>query len=379
MGETAVRPQVKGFDAYPAKLGDLLRGERATKGKSLLDVQRELRIKAIFIAAIENCDASAFSTPGFIAGYVRSYARYLDLDPDTIFDRFCVESKFDRVKPRQISRPIATGSAPIRAIPAQGIKVDPLSTVRTPFAPVETGLLDGLSLSGIGSVMVLLALILGLGYGAWSVLQNIQKVEFVPSESSSATAAAAPYLQAPDKTKQAALERLYRPQALEVPVMVPRDGPIANLDPSRIGALLPGNGDGLRTSDKGVPVVAEAPRVMAPKPPTIAVIATRPAWVRISRANGSILFEKILNGGESFQLPQSAQDTVLRAGNAGAVYLSLDGKAFGPVGQGVSVVKNVALAVDSVKGKYPAVKNVAALKALASPSVITLNDKTASQ
>ncbi len=61
-----------------------MRGERATMGKSLLDVQRELRIKAAYIAAIENRDPSAFDTPGFIAGYVRSYARYLGMDPDEL-------------------------------------------------------------------------------------------------------------------------------------------------------------------------------------------------------------------------------------------------------------------------------------------------------
>ena len=63
-------------------------------GKSLLDVQRELRIKASYIAAIENCDPSAFDTPGFIAGYVRSYARYLNMDPDLAFATFCDESGF---------------------------------------------------------------------------------------------------------------------------------------------------------------------------------------------------------------------------------------------------------------------------------------------
>ncbi len=72
----------------------MMRGERATLGKSKLDVQRELRIKASYIAAIENCDPSAFDTPGFIAGYVRSYARYLDMDPDETFATFCAESGF---------------------------------------------------------------------------------------------------------------------------------------------------------------------------------------------------------------------------------------------------------------------------------------------
>jgi septal ring factor EnvC (AmiA/AmiB activator) len=71
-----------------------MRGERATMGKSLLDVQRELKIKAAYIAAIENADPSAFDTPGFIAGYVRSYARYLNMDPDWAFETFCRESGF---------------------------------------------------------------------------------------------------------------------------------------------------------------------------------------------------------------------------------------------------------------------------------------------
>ena len=51
-------------------------------GKSLLDVQRELKIKAAYISAIENSDPTAFEIPGFVAGYVRSYARYLNLDPE---------------------------------------------------------------------------------------------------------------------------------------------------------------------------------------------------------------------------------------------------------------------------------------------------------
>ena len=74
----------KGFDDYELKLGDVLRGERATLGKSLMDVQSELRIKAIYIAAIENCDVRSFDTPGFIPGYVRSYAKYLGMCPDDV-------------------------------------------------------------------------------------------------------------------------------------------------------------------------------------------------------------------------------------------------------------------------------------------------------
>ena len=84
----------KSFDDFEVRLGDTMRGERATMGKSLLNVQRELRIKAAYIATIENADSSAFDTPGFIAGYVRSYARYLNMDADQAFETFCRESGF---------------------------------------------------------------------------------------------------------------------------------------------------------------------------------------------------------------------------------------------------------------------------------------------
>ena len=70
-------------------LGDLMRGERATMGKSLQDVEADLRIRASYIAAIENADLTVFTSRGFIAGYVRSYARYLGLDPEWVFSRFC--------------------------------------------------------------------------------------------------------------------------------------------------------------------------------------------------------------------------------------------------------------------------------------------------
>ena len=81
--------KVNGFDSYTLLLGEELRGERATFGKSLLQVQKDLKIKAAYISAIENCDLDAFPNKGFVAGYVRSYARYLNLNPEEIYERFC--------------------------------------------------------------------------------------------------------------------------------------------------------------------------------------------------------------------------------------------------------------------------------------------------
>ena len=94
MGTAVHNPGERGQGPYEFALGDELRGERATLGKTLLDIQRDLRIKAAYIAAIEDAKPEVFPNPSFIAGYVRSYARYLQLDPDEVFRRFCQESGF---------------------------------------------------------------------------------------------------------------------------------------------------------------------------------------------------------------------------------------------------------------------------------------------
>ena len=121
-----------GFDAYDLRLGDVMRGERATLGKSLLDVQRELKIKASFIAAIENSDPDAFDSPSFIAGYVRSYARYLGLDPEWAFQEFCKESDYQTAHgmSSEASSPskVASKAAPLE-------RRDPLSDPNAAFVP----------------------------------------------------------------------------------------------------------------------------------------------------------------------------------------------------------------------------------------------------
>ena len=194
---------LRGFDSYEMKLGDELRGHRATLGKSLLDVQRELRIKASYIDAIENCDASVVPNKGFVPGYVRAYARYLGLDPEHVYTRFRQESGFVGQNTAGAAQQRAAGGLPFggargRMSGLAGLAFggagaatrggarpgrDP-SLSRSHFAsPVgrarPVGL--GVSLSDIASVAVLAGLVCGLGYGAWALVEDIQRVDFAPS------------------------------------------------------------------------------------------------------------------------------------------------------------------------------------------------------
>ena len=360
---TAGVDKPKGFDDFELRLGDVMRGERATLGKSLLDVQRELKIKATYIAAIENCDVSAFETQGFVAGYVRSYARYLGMDPDWAFQRFCAEANF--VVAHGMSA--AASSAAISAVRSRGGNDfrDPLANPKASFVPRGPGFMTHVEPGAVGSVLVLVVLIGALGYGGWSVLQEVQRVQLAPIDQAPTVVAeldplgnvqgVAPLVRsapAGDAAVEAvpaasdAMDRLYRPQALDVPVMVARDGPIAAIDPGRTAAQADAATDPVQLAAE------RAVQVVQADAPAVELLAVRPSWVRVSAADGTVLFEKILDAGERYVVPQMEQAAQLRAGNSGSVYFAVNGQTYGPAAPGAQVVKGVALSPEALTATY---------------------------
>lgn len=367
----------RGFDAFEVRLGDLMRGERATLGKSLLDVERELRIKASYVAAIENADPAAFDTPGFIPGYVRSYARYLGMDPDQAFQAFCAESGFC------IAHGMSEEASSVRKAGIAGRRKvsldDPLVTPSTPFLPASESFLARIEPGAIGSALVLVALIGAIGYGGWSVLRQVQQVQLAPVENtpvvladldplvSAATPSpteagaggeAAGVFQPPQDER---LSRLYRPKALDLPVMVARDAPISTLDPREVGTL----GPGAPAADRDAPLTlagrdtdatqaasAASPQVMADAMPDVRLVAVRPAWVRVQAADGSVIFEGILNAGENYDVPATEEPARLRVGESGAVYFAVNGQHYGPAGARGSVTSNLALIPEELTARY---------------------------
>jgi cytoskeletal protein RodZ len=359
--------EARGFDAYDLRLGDLMRGERATLGKSLLDVQRELRIKASYIAAIENSDPDAFDTPGFIAGYVRSYARYLNMDPDQAFASFCRESGFAVAhgmsaeasvikKPTREERMMRSGETDIFNRPA------------TPFTPVTDSLLSRIEPGALGSMLVLVSLIGAIGFGGWTVLKEVQRVQVAPVDETPVVLSDLDPLEgalnpAPQSTQSnintaltalprtETLDRLYRPAALDVPVLVARDAPIASIDPTNSGSFLSepqtiqqiaGLAAGQVNPEIPAGVIA-VPQVIEGPAPELRLVAAYPSWVRVRAADGKVIFEGIMNKGDSWDVPATEEPPTLRTGESGALYFAMGGQYYGPVGSRGSVTSNLAL------------------------------------
>lgn len=354
---------LQGFDSFELRLGDELRGERATLGKSLLDVQRDLRIKASYIAAIENCDLSVFENTGFLAGYVRSYARYLELDPEATYARFCVESNFKGAHADLGRRREGGSNARVSAISASAVNdINPI------FGRAATSGIRMADFSALGPLVVIVALIAGLIFGGWTLLKDIQRVDIAPVEQSPvvldivefvgfADAANAELL---DRSAEQAMDlnRLYSNRALTVPVVTPRDGPIGAIDP-QIASLTPPQAASESVPQDAIVAAVETlaeignPQVtVAEKTPLISLFAQQEAWVRVSAADGAVLFEKVLAAGEEYTLPERAEVSSLRAGNAGYLFLMIDGQVFGPVNGTNGVARDVSLAAADIVQNY---------------------------
>ncbi|HSF97011.1 MAG TPA: DUF4115 domain-containing protein, partial [Thermohalobaculum sp.] len=267
------------------------------------------------------------------------------------------------------------------ALPAAAI--DPgLTDSRFAQPPAPARLGSRINLGGLASAFALAALIGGLGYGGYALLQDLQRVGFAPMADAPEVVAEAPVIALP-QTDTALLRRpdadAYRgdgvlaaiaPADLAPPPMAVRDGPISAIDPATTGvfatpasaAVLPdpdtvaalaaaNDVAAAATELEAMPesIVAELPA----GPPHVFVHATETAWIRVRDGDDAVIFQGVLAAGERFEVPERTIRPMLRAGNAGAVYLLVDTAAYGPLGGPGSVVKNLSLQAADIAQQIP--------------------------
>ena len=149
------------------------------------------------------------------------------------------------------------------------------------------------------------------------------------------TALSAPQL---PRSSDETAARIAQPEALDVPILIARDGPISAIDP-RDTSIVPKD------------VAVEQVQVVA-APELVEVLAVRPSWISVTAADGTVLFEKILDAGERYAVPALEVAPRLKAGNSSAVYFAIGDKTYGPASRGPEVVRDVDLSVQAVKTVY---------------------------
>ncbi|HEY9085050.1 MAG TPA: RodZ domain-containing protein [Candidatus Tyrphobacter sp.] len=71
-------------------LGQRFRAAREARGLSLPEVAEQIRIRAIYLAAIEDENWNAIGAPVYVRGFLRTYARFLGLDAEEVVAAFNV-------------------------------------------------------------------------------------------------------------------------------------------------------------------------------------------------------------------------------------------------------------------------------------------------
>ena len=144
-------------------------------------------------------------------------------------------------------------------------------------------------------------------------------------------------------------------------------GPPA-LDAGTLGLAVPSTlaGADAAAETQGGALIASAGDATLPRPapgaPAAApeaaegvwLVVTDPAWVQVKARDGSILVQRIMESGESWQVPLDEPGAELRAGNAGGVWLQVEGALHGPLGRPGEVVKRISLAPARVAQEWPA-------------------------
>jgi hypothetical protein len=67
--------------------------------------------------------------------------------------------------------------------------------------------------------------------------------------------------------------------------------------------------------------------------PEVAIFAVRESWVRVRSADGTVIYEKVMQPGDKYVLPKTEEPPTLRTGYAGGVYFAVNGKTYGPAGE----------------------------------------------
>ena len=158
-----------------------------------------------------------------------------------------------------------------------------------------------------------------------------------------------------------------------MPILVPRDGPIAALDPDRTGLLArPRSADARRRRPcrAGGPGGADRRRRRAASGAGSAAAGRRSRrsrrsrwswWPSGRRGSGSIrrtarsLFESILEKGQTYSPPEGIEKPLIWAGNSGSVYVRVGETLHGPLGSGTKATRDVVLEPKAIAERYDVV------------------------
>ncbi len=361
------------YDSFEISLGELLRGERATLGKSYFDVQKDLKIKATYIKAIESCELKDFENKSFVAGYVRAYAKYLGLDPEFVYQRFCNESGF---LSSELNSFVSTKKNRKETINFNEHNKKNLNFGKFSGKQFQVNFSSLLLFKKLLPIFSLSLILFGVIYWIMLIVVDVQRLEFIPLDQEPYSSVELENINNElfelnnnnfdvqtlnlDYIAKKSLGNFYSTRDETFPVVQNRDSPIAKIDPNSYGLFLKTekmeNPVEIKenlffTENKNVENAEFNTLVLRPKKPEVILVAFEKSWIRLKDQTGDIYLERNLNKDEEFIIPSELFSGSLRAGNATKVFFIINGHLYGPLSSDLSVVKNFSIDPEHIQNK----------------------------
>lgn len=371
--------------AQPRHVGTVLRRAREAQNEDLRVAATHLRIRDIYLRAIEEGRFDELPTGAYALGFVRAYAIHLGLDGDKLVRRFKEEVGSNIMRRPELVIP------------------EPQGENRVP-----------------GGALVFASLLLAAGaYGGWYYVSSHSRIAEAPAveeppisapqRPAAIAAAPAPAPVAPQASAQPAAP--VRPAAPPVPPLAatggidtsvaasprgtvaappaqpaaplaaivtaakpPEPAPKPEADETESADLTPAPEPLKPAAKPPEPVVAARqgpaeqplprPPVSAsaasaatfdgmaatppPKPrPRVVIRAVADSWLQIGDGRGPSIFAQVLRAGDSFTVPDR-QGLRFDTGNAGGLEITVDGQTVPPLGPSGAVRRNIPLDADKL-------------------------------
>lgn len=279
----------------------LLRRRREELGRDVGTVARQLRIRAVYISAIEDGRLQDLPGTAYAVGFVRAYADYLGLDGTSVVGDYRDELA-RRSRQNQLIWP-----------------VDQVDHRHFPG----------------GIVLAVCVLLAGVVYGGWYFASRpggvgIDLIDQVPDFMKK-------------QTNGESDGQVEGQTGAEVPADAIAGSP-TSAQAAPLSGVTPSSDEtnqlaAASAAQPAAPVPTETPAQIAATPATKGVVlrAIKDSWVEIFNVKNDIVLQRILRAGETFTVPVQVGLT-MNTGNAGGVIIEVDGKARPALGS-LGVVK----------------------------------------
>ncbi len=331
-------------------VGALLRRRREEIQQDIDDVSRQLRIRSVYIRAIEEGRFQELPGNAYAVGFVRAYADYLGLDGGSVVSDYRDELA-RRSRQNELVWPSEGGESRFPGGAILGVCVLlALAIYGGWYYATQSG---GTGITLIDQVPDYIKKATGVGQTA----ESETPVEPTRTEAQAATSTAEPAAPetpavsepAPEPAPSAATPAAPPPAVVATPT--PSNEPAAvalgqgqsapaapsAAAPTTAASSAPPTGEATAAPDTAAEASAAAEPAAVPPPAKVVIRANRDSWIEIRDQDNAVVLQRVLRQGETFNVPDQ-NGLVMTTGNAGGIAIELEGRPLQSLGS-LGVVK----------------------------------------